>query len=187
LPCSQSGGSWSDSIQVSSVGHQSQYEMFGNWDIPFHGDYNRISLDDPDHPLFADMSWTDNRDVVTSTDPREIEEQEGFEVLQCHVDLAEDTQSKDDGPRPTHLIPVTTAAASTRTSTAAPCSSRSVRLSTKTGASGGSRASVRFGGRHGHRLPLLKNHTATPEPIFRGGRSVPVEDPARRTGVREVF
>jgi hypothetical protein len=179
LPCSQSGGSWSDSIQVSSVGHPSQYEMFGNRDIPFHGDYNRISLadsGDPDHPLFADMSWTDNRDVVPSTDPREIEEQEGFDVLRCCVDLAEDTQSRDDGPL-----------ASTRTSTAAPCSSRSVRLSTKTGASDGSRASVRFGGRHGHRLPLLKNHTATPEPIFRGGRSAPVEDPARRPGVREVF
>lgn len=52
----------------------------------------------PDHPLFADMSWTDNRDVVPSTDPREIEEQEGFDVLQCRVDLAEDTQSRDDGP-----------------------------------------------------------------------------------------
>jgi hypothetical protein len=36
------------------------------------------------------MSWTDNRDVVPSTDPREIEEQEGFDVLQCRVDLAED-------------------------------------------------------------------------------------------------
>jgi hypothetical protein len=42
-------------------------------------------------------------------------------------------------------------------------------------------------GSHGHHLPLLKNHTATPEPIFRGGRSAPVEDPARRPGVREVF
>jgi hypothetical protein len=101
LPRSQSGGSWSDSIPVSSVGHQPQYEMFGNRDIPFHGDYNRISLadsGDPDHPLFADESWTDNRDVVPSTDPREIEEQEGFDVLRCRVDLAEDTQSRDDGP-----------------------------------------------------------------------------------------
>ena len=101
MPCAQSGESWSDSIQVSSVGHQSQYEMFGNRDIPFHGDYNRVSLadsGDPDHALFADMSWTDNRDVVPSTDPREIEEQEGFDVLQCRVDLAEDTQSRDDGP-----------------------------------------------------------------------------------------
>jgi hypothetical protein len=25
------------------------------------------------------MSWTDNRDVVLRTDPREIEEQEGFD------------------------------------------------------------------------------------------------------------
>jgi len=75
--------------------------MFGNRDIPFHGDYNRISLADSgdlDHPLFADKSWTDNRDVVPSTDPREIEEQEGFDVPRCRVDLAEDTQSRDDGP-----------------------------------------------------------------------------------------
>jgi hypothetical protein len=27
------------------------------------------------------MSWTDNRDVVPGTDPREIEEQKGFDVL----------------------------------------------------------------------------------------------------------
>ena len=62
LPRSHSGGSWSDSIPVSSVGHQPQYGMFGNRDIPFHGDYNRISLadsGDPDHPHFADKSWTD--------------------------------------------------------------------------------------------------------------------------------
>jgi hypothetical protein len=105
LPRSQSGGSWWDSIQVSSVGHQPQYEMFGNRDILFHGDYNSISLadsGDPDHPLFADKSWTDNRDVVPSTDPREIEEQEGFDdgfdVLQCRVDLAEDTQNIYGGP-----------------------------------------------------------------------------------------
>ncbi len=76
MPCSQSGRSWSDSIQVSSVGHRSQYEMFGTGTSPSHGDYNRISLadsGDPDHPLFADMSWMDNRDVVPGTDPREIE------------------------------------------------------------------------------------------------------------------
>ena len=90
---------------MSSVGHQPQYEMFGNRDIPFHGDYNRISLadsGDPDHPLFADMSWMDNRDVVPGTDAREIEAQEGFDdgfdVLQCRVDLAENAQSRDDGP-----------------------------------------------------------------------------------------
>ena len=58
--------------------------MFGNRDIPFHGDYNWISLantdpNDPNSPLLAYMSWTDNRDVVPGTDPREIEEQNGFD------------------------------------------------------------------------------------------------------------
>ncbi len=102
---SGNGTRWAPSTKVSSVGHQSQYEMFGSRDIPFHGDYNWISLADsgnPDHPLRAYMSWTDNRDVVRGTDPREIEEQDGFndrfDVLQCRTDLAENTQSRDDGP-----------------------------------------------------------------------------------------
>ena len=104
---SADGASWSDSIQVSSVGHQSQYEMFGNRDIPFHGDYNWISLAntvpvDPNSPLLAYMSWTDSRDVVPGADPREIEAQDGFDdgfdVLQCRVDLAENPQSREDGP-----------------------------------------------------------------------------------------
>ena len=121
--------------------------MFGNRDIPFHGDYNWISLantdpNDPNSPLLAYMSWTDNRDVVPGTDPREIEEQngfdDGFDVLQCRVDLAENTQSRDDGSpaatRPIRVTTVATAAASTRTSTAALCSSLSIRFNAKTGA-----------------------------------------------------
>jgi hypothetical protein len=104
---STNGTTWAPSTKVSSVGHQSQYEMFGNRDIPFHGDYNWISLantdpEDPTSPLLAYMSWTDNRDVVPGTDPRELEEQngfdDGFDVLQCRIDLAENTQSRDDGP-----------------------------------------------------------------------------------------
>ena len=99
---SGNGTAWADSTQVSSASHQSQYEMFGSRDIPFHGDYNWISLantnpDNPDSPLRAYMSWTDNRDVVPGTDPRE-DEQDGFDVQQCRVDLGENTQSRDDGP-----------------------------------------------------------------------------------------
>ena len=97
---SSDGKTWAPSTKVSSVGHQSQYEMFGNRDIPFHGDYNWISLaesNDPDHPLLAYMTWTDNRDVVPGTDPRE-DEQDGFDVQQCRVDLGENTQSRGDGP-----------------------------------------------------------------------------------------
>lgn len=104
---SSDGMNWEPSTKVSSVGHQSQYEMFGNRDIPFHGDYNWISLantdpENPDSPLRAYMTWTDNRDVVPGTDPRELEEQNGFndrfDVQQCRTDLAENTQSRDDGP-----------------------------------------------------------------------------------------
>ncbi|MGI8909542.1 MAG: hypothetical protein ACR2JR_03175 [Rubrobacteraceae bacterium] len=99
---SGNGAAWAASTKVSSVSHQSQYEMFGSRDIPFHGDYNWISLantdpDDPDSPLRAYMSWTDNRDVVPGTDPRE-EEQDGFDVLQCRTDLGENTQERNDGP-----------------------------------------------------------------------------------------
>ena len=43
------------------------------------------------------MTWTDNRDVVPGTDPLE-DEQDGFDVQQCRVDLGENTQSRDDGP-----------------------------------------------------------------------------------------
>ena len=104
---SSNGTTWEPRTKVSSVGHQSQYEMFGSRDIPFHGDYNWISLantdpDDPDSPLRAYMTWTDNRNVKSGTDPRELEEQngfdDGFDVKQCRTDLAENPQSRDDGP-----------------------------------------------------------------------------------------
>nr|MBA3430652.1 exo-alpha-sialidase [Actinomycetota bacterium] len=75
------------STRVSSVGHQSEYEMFGNRDVPFHGDYNWISFATAsDGSLFGYMTWTDNRNVVGGTDPRE-ETQDGFDVLQCREDL----------------------------------------------------------------------------------------------------
>jgi hypothetical protein len=100
---STNGTTWSASTRVSSEGHQSQYEMFGDRNIPFHGDYNWISLantdpEDPSSPLLAYMSWTDNRDVVPGTDPRE-DEQDRFDVKQCRVDLGEDTDGdRGDGP-----------------------------------------------------------------------------------------
>ncbi len=101
---STDGTAWSASTKVSSVGHQSQYEMFGDRQIPFQGDYNWISLantdpSDPGSPLFAYMSWTDNRDVAAGTDPRE-EQQDGFDVLQCRVDLGTGAQDEDRGEGP---------------------------------------------------------------------------------------
>jgi hypothetical protein len=90
--------------------------MFGERNIPFHGDYNWISLANtdpanPESPLIAYMSWTDNRDVVSGTDPREGSEQDGFDVKQCRVDLGEDTQGdRGANARPglAHLLTVST-------------------------------------------------------------------------------
>jgi hypothetical protein len=100
---SAKGTTWSSSTRVSSEGHQSQYEMFGDRNIPFHGDYNWISLantdpEDPSSPLLAYMSWTDNRDVVPGTDPRE-DEQDRFDVKQCRVDLDDEAEGdRGEGP-----------------------------------------------------------------------------------------
>lgn len=58
------------STLVSDVAHQSEYEMFGARQIPFHGDYNWISIHQNGT---AYMTWTDNRDVVPGDDPRETD------------------------------------------------------------------------------------------------------------------
>jgi hypothetical protein len=92
------------SVQVSSEGHQSAYEMFGNRDIPFHGDYNWISLATDGDGLFGYASWTDDRNVVPGQDPRELEAQDGFDdgfdVLQCRDDLAESPEGLLDPEMP---------------------------------------------------------------------------------------
>jgi hypothetical protein len=92
------------SAQVSSEGHQSAYEMFGNRDIPFHGDYNWISLATDGDGLFGYASWTDDRNVVPGQDQRELEAQDGFDdgfdVLQCRDDLAESPEGLLDPEMP---------------------------------------------------------------------------------------
>jgi hypothetical protein len=50
------------------------------------------------------MTWTDNRDVVEGVDPRETEAEDGFvdgfDVLQCRVDLGEEEgDGTSGGPR----------------------------------------------------------------------------------------
>ncbi|MGI8702932.1 MAG: hypothetical protein ACR2JZ_00250 [Candidatus Limnocylindrales bacterium] len=99
---SANGTSYQSSLKVSSVGHQSQYEMFGSRQVPFHGDYNWLSFAErADGTLFGYMTRTDNRDVVPGEDPRETEEQggfvDGFDVLQCRIDLGAN-EASGDGP-----------------------------------------------------------------------------------------
>jgi hypothetical protein len=77
---STDGQTFGAPIQASSVGQQPQYEMFDSASVPFLGDYNWIQLAQrSDGSLTGYMSWTDNRDVVPGTDPREAQ-QDGFDV-----------------------------------------------------------------------------------------------------------
>ncbi|HZD56127.1 MAG TPA: sialidase family protein [Anaerolineales bacterium] len=92
IATSSDGLSWAPT-PVSSVGHQPEYEMFGNRDIPFHGDY--LWIDANGGTVFG--VWTDNRDVVPGEDPRE-ETQDGFDVLQCRVLMEDGTFGTDNCP-----------------------------------------------------------------------------------------
>ena len=57
--------------------------MFDAASVPFYGDYNWLSLvAGPDRSVVGYGTWTDNRDVVPGTDPRE-ETQDGFDVKGC--------------------------------------------------------------------------------------------------------
>jgi hypothetical protein len=77
---SSNGTTFGSERIVSSVGNQPQYEMFAAASVPFYGDYNWIQLmRRSDGSLFGYMVWTDNRDVVPGTDPRETT-QDGFDV-----------------------------------------------------------------------------------------------------------
>lgn len=92
---SNDGVTWAPLGQVSVTTHQPSYEMFGSRDIPFQGDYNWVAVADGNGPtaggLFAYLVWTDNREVIPGEDPRETEAEggfvDGFDVLQCRVDL----------------------------------------------------------------------------------------------------
>jgi hypothetical protein len=88
---SENGLIWSPT-RVSTVGHQPEYEMFSNRDVPFHGDYLWIDANGGS----AYGVWTDNRDVSPGVDPRETI-QDGFDVLQCRV-LQPDNTSLDTCP-----------------------------------------------------------------------------------------
>lgn len=77
VAASADGTTWT-SIKVSTVGHLPSYEMFGDRNVPFHGDY--LWIDANGGTVFG--AWTDNRDVVPGDDIRETID-DGFDVLQC--------------------------------------------------------------------------------------------------------
>jgi hypothetical protein len=80
---SADGVTFGSATQASSVPNNPQYEMFAARQVPFYGDYNWIQLIElGDGSVFGYTAWTDNRDVVPGTDPREAT-QDGFDVDQC--------------------------------------------------------------------------------------------------------
>jgi hypothetical protein len=77
------GSTWSPT-KVSSVGNQPDYEMFGGRTVPFYGDY--IWVDARSGAIFG--TWTDHRNVVPGSDPRENADPtqgDGFDVHQCRT------------------------------------------------------------------------------------------------------
>lgn len=91
---STNGTRFGSAIKVTSVANNPQYEMFAGADVPFYGDYNWVQLvERADGSLFGYMAWTDNRDVVVGTDPREAT-QDGFDVESGWELLADGTYSR---------------------------------------------------------------------------------------------
>jgi hypothetical protein len=92
------GTSWAASTRVSDVTTNPNYEQFDNRSVPFAGDYLWVtSLGD-----FSYGTWTDWRDTVQGTDPRESPEDEDggtADVKQCRTfDTATGTWSSDECP-----------------------------------------------------------------------------------------
>ena len=78
------GDTWTDQTRVTDVTLNPNYEQFSNRTVPFAGDYLWVtSLGD-----FAFAVWTDTRNTVQGTDPREITEDEdngSADVHQCRT------------------------------------------------------------------------------------------------------
>ena len=73
------GVTWSIA-RLSAQSQMPNFEMFGNRQVPFHGDYNYVSSVNG----FAYGVWTDTRQVTPGDDPRNVGG-EGFQVLQCRT------------------------------------------------------------------------------------------------------
>ncbi len=93
IAASTNGGiSWIQT-KVSTVGHQPNYEMFSGRIVAFEGDY--IGVDADGGKIIG--AWTDDRDVVPGSDPRESDA-DGFDVLQCRATPdAQDTCANGGG------------------------------------------------------------------------------------------
>jgi hypothetical protein len=77
---SDGGQSWTET-QVSSHGSNYGWETHGSRRVGFWGDYNYVSA----VPGAVHVAWTDSRDLVPGTDPREVgadDDMDNFDVYQ---------------------------------------------------------------------------------------------------------
>ena len=73
---SSNGTTWTETL-ASAARSNPNFENRGNARSPFFGDYNYVSAA-PDGSYFT--VWTDTRDLVSFTDPRDGNQDEGFDA-----------------------------------------------------------------------------------------------------------
>ena len=90
------GVSWTGKARQTSFTSNGNYEQFSNRTVPFAGDYLWVTS----MGSFAFGVWTDWRDTVAGTDPREPSATDGADVHQCRTfDTAAQAWSGDLCPR----------------------------------------------------------------------------------------
>jgi hypothetical protein len=85
---------WSAGERLSDVSSNPNWEQFSGRSVPFGGDYLYISS----VGAFSYGTWTDWRDVVPGTDPREGAEADGADVRQCRAQNPDGSWGPDTCP-----------------------------------------------------------------------------------------
>src|SRR6266487_3271651 len=85
---------WSPSERLSDTSSNPNWEQFGGRTVPFGGDYIYLSS----VGAFSYGVWTDWRNVVTGTDPREGAENDGADVHQCRTQNPDGSWGPDTCP-----------------------------------------------------------------------------------------
>jgi hypothetical protein len=87
---------WSPAVRLSDVTSNPNWEQFGGRSVPFGGDYLYISA----VGAFSYGTWTDWRNVVAGTDPRESgdSDADGADVKQCRVQNPDGSFGPDTCP-----------------------------------------------------------------------------------------
>jgi hypothetical protein len=88
--------SWSPGTRLSNVSSNPNWEQFGGRTVPFGGDYIYISS----AGAFSYGVWTDWRDVVPGSDPREggDSDEDGADVFQCRAQNPDGSFGPDTCP-----------------------------------------------------------------------------------------